>query len=120
MLKLWLLIFLFAAVSCSLEKFERPETASEKDTADDTDLEQDLTDNTFPSDSDIEVTDEYTAEIEGVVCTGQTKCYDDNTEIECPNENSNYYGQDGQYSTDNLCVSKNFSLKNNEIGRAHV
>ncbi|HRQ69186.1 MAG TPA: BspA family leucine-rich repeat surface protein [bacterium] len=116
MKRLLLMAILFTFISCSLEKFERPETASEEDTTDNTDLEHDLTDDPFLPDSDIEADDEYTAEIEGVVCTGQTKCYDDNTEIECPNENSNYYGQDGQYSTDNLCVSKSFSIKDNGSG----
>ena len=34
--------------------------------------------------------------------TGQTTCYDDGTQIPCPNEGEPYYGQDAQYQTNQL------------------
>lgn len=41
----------------------------------------------------------------GVVCTGQTKCYDDIHEIDCPGIDEDYYGQDVQYVDKCLQIS---------------
>ena len=44
------------------------------------------------------------------VCTGQTKCYDDEKEIECPAEGEEFYGQDAQYAALGFCVPQNYSV----------
>jgi len=44
----------------------------------------------------------------GVVCSGQTKCYNDTTEITCPTEGQAYYGQDGQYLS--KCIDRNYTV----------
>lgn len=44
------------------------------------------------------------------VCTGQTKCYDDEKEIECPAEGEEFYGQDAQYAASGKCVPQNFII----------
>ena len=45
-----------------------------------------------------------------VLCTDQDKCYDNSSEIICPSQGENYYGQDFQYSEQSLCIPKNFTL----------
>ncbi len=42
-----------------------------------------------------------------VLCTGQNKCYNNSSEITCPTEGSDFYGQDAEYS--DLCTPKNFT-----------
>ncbi|GEM_PF-2118073 len=44
------------------------------------------------------------------VCTGQTKCYDMEKEIECPAEGEEFYGQDAQYAAMGFCAPQNFIL----------
>ena len=44
------------------------------------------------------------------LCTGQTKCYDMEKEIECPAEGEEFYGQDAQYAALGRCVPQNFIL----------
>ena len=44
------------------------------------------------------------------VCTGQTKCYDNEKEIECPAEGEEFYGQDAQYAAMGFCAPQNFIL----------
>lgn len=47
-----------------------------------------------------------------MICTGQTKCYDQIKEIDCPTSPSeNYYGQDAQYAQLGYCISKSFTIK---------
>ena len=44
------------------------------------------------------------------VCTGQTKCYDNEKEILCPAENEDFFGQDAQYAALGFCVPQSFSI----------
>jgi len=43
-----------------------------------------------------------------VICTGQTKCYNETEEIPCPNVGQDFYGQDAQYL--DKCVPRNYSI----------
>ena len=44
------------------------------------------------------------------VCTGQTKCYNMEKEIDCPAEGEEFYGQDAQYAASGKCVPQNFII----------
>ena len=44
------------------------------------------------------------------VCTGQTKCYDNEKEILCPQAGKEFYGQDAQYAKLGYCVPQSFSI----------
>ena len=44
------------------------------------------------------------------ICTGQTECYDDEKEIECPKEGEDFYGQDAQYAKLGYCTKSSFSI----------
>lgn len=44
------------------------------------------------------------------VCTGQTKCYDNEKEIPCPQAGKEFYGQDAQYAKLGYCVPQSFSI----------
>lgn len=47
----------------------------------------------------------------GRICTGQTKCYGENLELEiCPAEGEDFYGQDAQYAALGICLPPSFSL----------
>ena len=46
----------------------------------------------------------------GNVCTGQDRCYNDETEITCPSEGEDFYGQDAQYADMGYCAPKTFEL----------
>ena len=52
----------------------------------------------------------------GNVCTGQNRCYDDETEIPCPSEGDLFYGQDAQYADMGYCAPHNFALKETIVG----
>lgn len=100
MKKLLILFILLFAVSCSLEKFERP--------AADSDNESDIENS---NDSDIEeISDEGTSEIDGVVCTGQEKCYDNKEDMACPSQTGDFYGTDAFYAAMGDCLKKDFSI----------
>ena len=45
------------------------------------------------------------------ICTGQTKCYDDEKEIECPEKGEKYYGQDAQYADLGYCAPPNYTIE---------
>ncbi|MBO4441062.1 DUF1566 domain-containing protein [bacterium] len=46
----------------------------------------------------------------GKICTGQTKCYnDDGNEITCPAEGGSYFGQDAQYAALGKCIPQSFT-----------
>ena len=47
------------------------------------------------------------------ICTGQTKCYDDEKEIECPEKGEKYYGQDAQYADLGFCAPPNYTIERN-------
>ncbi len=44
----------------------------------------------------------------GVICTGQTKCYNDTVEIPCPAKGADFYGQDAQYL--DKCVPRSYTI----------
>ena len=44
------------------------------------------------------------------VCTGQTKCYDMEKEITCPDIGEDFYGQDAQYAALGFCVPQNYAV----------
>ncbi len=46
----------------------------------------------------------------GVLCTGQTKCYNNTTEITCPAPGSDFYGQDAQYASLGYCTPRSYSI----------
>ena len=46
----------------------------------------------------------------GNICTGQTKCYNNNDEITCPAEGEDFYGQSAQYAAKGTCADKNLSV----------
>ena len=45
----------------------------------------------------------------GNICTGQTKCYDDENETACPSSEADFYGQDAQYIS--KCKARSFTVK---------
>ena len=46
----------------------------------------------------------------GRICTGQTSCYDETSELEtCPAEGANFFGQDAQYR--NKCIPQSFTVE---------
>lgn len=45
----------------------------------------------------------------GNICTGQTKCYDNEKEITCPDEGSDFYGQDAQHAKNGTCKTRALS-----------
>ena len=45
------------------------------------------------------------------ICTGQTKCYDDEKEIECPEKGEKFYGQDAQYADLGYCAPPNYTIE---------
>ena len=46
------------------------------------------------------------------VCTGQTKCYDNEKGIPCPAEGEDFFGQDANYARLGYCAPQNFSINN--------
>lgn len=47
----------------------------------------------------------------GNICSGQTKCYDETTEITCPDEGEAFFGQDAQYAKKGECIPQKFTVK---------
>ena len=46
----------------------------------------------------------------GNICTGQDKCYDyENSEITCPAEGEDFFGQDVQYQ--GVCIPQDFTVQ---------
>ena len=47
----------------------------------------------------------------GNICTGETKCYAKNSELEnCPAEGEDFYGQDAQYASLGICQPPSFTV----------
>lgn len=47
----------------------------------------------------------------GNICTGQTKCFNNEKDLaKCPEEGSDFHGQDAQYAAKGLCVPQKFSV----------
>jgi hypothetical protein len=49
-----------------------------------------------------------------MVCTGQTKCYDDVSTMKCPSAGKDYYGQDGYYFSCGFCIERSFTISGND------
>ena len=45
------------------------------------------------------------------ICTGQTKCYDNEKEIECPAKGDEFYGQDAQYADLGYCAPHSYTIE---------
>ncbi|HOW52486.1 MAG TPA: DUF1566 domain-containing protein [bacterium] len=88
-------------------------------------VDEDLVEADLSAEAEAEVDDDSSAEAEAeadvvtdidivmqsnVICSGQTKCYDNTAEITCPAEGSDYYGQDAQYVTLDYCVSRDYTV----------
>ena len=48
----------------------------------------------------------------GNICTGQNECFNDSSDIPCPVEGDDFYGQDAQYAALGNCTPKSFTIKN--------
>ena len=88
---------------------------SENDDDSDYDPDSDQTD----SDDDTEPTDDGEPEVIipeipvvfGNICTGQTKCYNETAETDCPAEGKPFYGQDAEYAKAGKCIPQKFTVK---------
>ena len=47
----------------------------------------------------------------GNICTGQNKCFNNSSEIACPAEGADFYGQDAQHAALGKCTAKSFTVK---------
>ncbi len=56
----------------------------------------------------------------GLSCTGQTKCYDNEKEIPCPEEGEPFFGQDANYAEKRMCLPQNFTIKHYGAGRTVI
>ncbi len=54
------------------------------------------------------------------ICTGQTKCYDNEKEIECPAKGEEFYGQDAQYAALGYCLPQSFTIRDSDKGEKTV
>lgn len=45
------------------------------------------------------------------ICTGQTRCFDNNYQINCSESEEDFFGQDAYYASKGFCVPKNFTIK---------
>lgn len=62
-------------------------------------------------DSELKCTDKKPLSL-GEICTGQTKCYDYQEQVECSEmTNAKAYGQDAQYAGWGVCEPQNFTVK---------
>lgn len=53
-----------------------------------------------------------TSALLGTICTGQTKCYNNEKEIPCPKSSKNeFFGQDAQYAKKKKCKPQSFQIK---------
>jgi hypothetical protein len=52
--------------------------------------------------------------INTVLCTGQTKCYDNTVEITCPVPEEDFYGQDAQYAALGYCIPRSYTVSGTE------
>lgn len=54
------------------------------------------------------------------ICTGQTKCYDMEKEIECPAKGEEFYGQDAHYAALGYCLPQSFTIRVSDKGEKTV
>lgn len=84
------------------------DTNSDKD-ADDTDTNSDEDDTDTDENPDIDMDIVDGKDDPGVICTGQTKCYNTYEEINCQSD-SPFFGQDALYTSQGYCNDKSFSI----------
>ena len=82
---------------------------SENDSDSTDDNDADSGDSQPDEDSDIVIPD--IPVVFGNICTGQTKCYDETAEINCPAEGEAFYGQDAEYAKSGKCIPQKFTVK---------
>ena len=95
------------------------DTAESGDDSDDSDMSDNDDDSQSDSDDDPDTTDDDDPGITipdipavfGNICTGQTKCYNETEEIDCPEEGEAFYGQDAQYAKAGTCIPQKFTIK---------
>ncbi|MBQ3368265.1 DUF1566 domain-containing protein [bacterium] len=85
-----------------------PDPTDDPDTTGDDDSDTDSTDE---SDEDNDITIPDIPVVFGNICTGQTKCYSETTEITCPDEGEAFFGQDAQYAKAGKCIQQKFTVK---------
>ena len=75
----------------------------------DSDNDADSGDSQPDEDSDIVIPD--IPVVFGNICTGQTKCYNETAETDCPEEGKPFYGQDAEYAKSGKCIPQKFTVK---------
>ncbi len=102
---------------CGNSKLETGETCETGETMDCTLINGDYTSGTASCKSDCSGWDESGCVAKPsssfVLCTGLTKCYNNSSEITCPSEGEDFYGQDAQYS--DFCTPKNFTANSETV-----
>lgn len=126
MKKLFIIAIFIFSVSCSLEKFERTDADEEQSVSDKEISENDTADYDTADTFDIDINDEDdTVEspdydliyVEGVLCTGQQKCYNNDEETVCPGTESIYYGNDFQNVIESKCLEQDMTVKDTGSGK---
>ena len=97
-LLLFFITLIFLAVSCG----------GSKQNGNDADIlpDEDVTD----IDENKEDEDDSSGPFFVNICTGETKCYDSEKEINCPKEDKDFYGQDANFAKLGKCVPRKFSV----------
>ncbi len=82
-------------------------SGNDSDSTDDNDA--DSGDSQPDEDSDIVISD--IPVVFGNICTGQTKCYNETSETNCPAEGEPFFGQDAEYAKSGKCIPQKFTVK---------
>ena len=102
------------------ERPDRGDTADEEADEDSTDTDsgednEPLPDNDIPEETG---DNDPISDKDGdplILCTGQTKCYNESTEITCPSAGQ-FFGQDAQYaSKEGYCLKKSFEIQGDNV-----
>lgn len=131
MKKLLITMTILFFASCSLEKFERPVADEEQSVSDEKISENDIADGDEINDDFVEIKDDLNDELndiseipdydfiylEGVLCTGQQKCYNNDEEIVCPGIESIYHGNDYQNILESKCLKPDLTVKDTGSGK---
>ncbi len=59
---------------------------------------------------DVDIAPDADTVVSGVLCTGQTKCYDNTAEMTCPTAGNDFYGQDSQYASLGCCTPRDYTV----------
>ena len=110
---IFLILSAFLAVSCSSSK-----KANDTDLLPDedvTDIDENDEEEEEEPDEDADNDDDFLEQGKDSIisianiCTGQTKCYDNEKGIVCPQDGKDFYGQDYQYAKLGYCKKQSFS-----------